>query len=142
MLPTVNDGHFGFEGACQCTFTEGGFFVNGDAFSICRTVRLLTLESIIIPQGGVLNTDIDNRCDDADNSAAELGAGCTDPAEHGFVEGQLMTFRVERRGELFTFWASEILVHRYRTDAAVTSIGWRPHRATFFVYDWQVVRHV
>ena len=102
----------------------------------------LTLESIIIPQGGVLNTDIDNRCDDADNSAAELGAGCTDPAEHGFVEGQLMTFRVERRGELFTFWASEILVHRYRTDAAVTSIGWRPHRATFFVYDWQVVRHV
>ena len=22
----INDGHFGFEGACQCTFTEGGFF--------------------------------------------------------------------------------------------------------------------
>ena len=118
MLPTVNDGHFGFEGACQCTFTEGGFF------------------------GGVLNTDLDSQCEDADNSGHDLGSGCTDPSEHGFVEGQLMTFRVERRGQLFTFWASEILVHRYRTDAAVTSIGWRPHRATFFVYDWQVVRHV
>ena len=113
----INDGHFGFEGACQCTFTEGGFF------------------------GGVLNTDLDSQCEDSDNSGGDLGAGCTDPEDHGFVEGQLMTFRVERRGNVFTFWASELLVHTYRTDVAVASIGWRPHRATFFVYDWQVIRH-
>ena len=109
--------HFGFEGACQCTFTEGGFF------------------------GGVLNTDLDSQCDDSDNSGHTLGSGCTDPSEHGFIEGQLMTFRVERRSNTFTFWASELLVHTYRTDVAVISIGWRPHRATFFIYDWQVVRH-
>ena len=51
-------GNFGFEGACQCTFTEGGFF------------------------GGSLNTDV-----------GPTGS----PQENGFVEGQLMTFRVERR---------------------------------------------
>lgn len=95
----INDGHFGFEGACQCTFTEGGFF------------------------GGVLTNVHD------------------DPQASGFVEGQLMTFRVERRGSTFTFWASEQLVHSYISDVPVTSIGFRPHRATFFVYDWQVIRH-
>ena len=51
-------GHFGFEGACQCTFTEGPFF------------------------GGVLTTGV-----------GPAGS----PQENGFVEGQLMTFRVERR---------------------------------------------
>ena len=51
-------GNFGFEGACQCTFTEGGFF------------------------GGSLNTNV-----------GPAGS----PQENGFVEGQLMTFRVERR---------------------------------------------
>jgi hypothetical protein len=48
---------------------------------------------------------------------------------------------MENRGNTFTFWASEILVLTYRTDVPITSIGWRPHRATFFVYDWQVIRH-
>jgi hypothetical protein len=95
----INDGHFGFEGACQCTFTEGPFF--GDAFTNVQP----------------------------------------DPQSHGFVEGQLMTFRVTRRGSTFEFWASEQLVHTYESDEAITSIGFRPHRATFQIYDWQIVRH-
>eukprot|EP01052_Picozoa_sp_SAG31_P051800 SAG31_NODE_12474_length_939_cov_0.980952_2_plen_165_part_00 len=102
----INDGHFGFEGACQCTFTEGGFF------------------------GGVLTTDLDG---DGTND---------DPQENGFVEGQLMTFRVERRGSTFSFYASELRVHTYSTDVPVTSIGFRPHRATFQIYDWQLYRHL
>ena len=49
---------------------------------------------------------------------------------------------MENRGNAFTFWASEVLVYTYETDdVPVTSTGWRPHRATFFLYDWQVVRH-
>ena len=65
----------------------------------------------------------------------------SDPQASGFVEGQLMTFRVERRGATFSFYASELLVHTYESEADVTSIGFRPHRATFQIYDWQLVRH-
>ena len=64
-----------------------------------------------------------------------------DPEENGFVEGQLMTFRVSRRGSTFEFWASEQLVYTYESDEEITSIGFRPHRATFKIYDWQIVRH-
>ena len=79
--------------------------------------------------GGVLTTDLDG--DGTDD----------DPQDNGFVEGQLMTFRVERRGAVFSFYASEMRVHRYSSEAQVTSIGFRPHRATFDIYDWQLHRH-
>ena len=45
-----------------------------------------------------------------------------------------MTFRVQRRGSTFEFWASGLLVHTYESDEPVTSIGFRPHRATFQLY--------
>ena len=94
----INDGRFGFEGACQCVFTEGGFF------------------------GNVL-TNVHG-----------------DPQSF-FIEGELLTFRVVRRGSIFTFWASEQLVHTFESDVDVTSIGLRPHRAVFKIYDWQIIRH-
>jgi hypothetical protein len=61
-----------------------------------------------------------------------------DPQASGFVEGELMTFRVDRRGSTLEFWASERLLYSYDTQAAISEMGLRPFRGRFQLYDWQV----
>ena len=73
----------------------------------------------------VLTTDLD-------------GDGTNDNAqENGFVEGQLITSRVERCGSTLSFFTSELRVHTYGTEVAVSLLFFSTAPYYFPVYDWR-----
>ena len=61
-----------------------------------------------------------------------------DPANFGILEGIMMNFVVQRRGNDYTISVNGKTVQTHTQAIPITSIGLRPHRATFKLYEWSV----